>query len=105
MLNIKYNVSNKLNQPLCLTFCICLLSIYSCAANRSPLPESNPAKTEETPYILFPPTNNGVGEAVPPPEIFGVCRTLSISKVSQNDRRTSENLVPEQTDKMEVCLK
>jgi hypothetical protein len=73
-------------------------------ANRTPLPEQNTSKEEEAEDILHSPADSRIGETFSQTEISGLRRAGISCQDAQDDRRSSQNLVPKPTHKMEVSL-
>jgi len=78
--------------------------LFSYAASRSSLSESDAAKAQETANLLHPGANMRIRKTFPPSEVFGQCRAVLPRQVPKDDRRPSENLVSKQEDKMEVIF-
>jgi hypothetical protein len=70
--------------------------------DRTPISEQNPAKTEEAPDLIFPPTDHGARETISPTKVPRLRGTIYPSQGSENDRCAGQNLVPEPSNKMEV---
>ena len=73
-------------------------------ADRTPLPEPDAAEEEEAEDVLHPPPDRRAGKEVPQAEVPGFGRTSGVGKVAQDDRRSSQDMVPEQEDQMEVRI-
>ena len=58
-----------------------------------PLSKSDPTKEEKTADFIFPASNLRTGKAVSQTEILGIHRKSHIGKKSQDDGRSSQNLV------------
>ena len=71
-------------------------------ANRTPLSEQNTSKEEEAENVFHSPADSRIGETFPQTEIPGVRRAGVSCQDAQDDRRSSQNLVPKPTYKMEV---
>ena len=73
------------------------LSVFLSSHSKSgtPLPKPDTAKKKETTDIVHKDADNGTGETVRTPEVFGVNRTLNFGKDFENDGRPGQNLVPE----------
>jgi hypothetical protein len=71
-------------------------------AHRTPLPEQDTPKTEEAADILHSPADRRVRETLPQTEVPGVRRAGVAREDAQDDGRSSQNLVPKPTHKMEV---
>lgn len=73
-------------------------------ADRSSLSEPDATKEEEAENELYQATNRGVGKALSQTEIPGLRRASGVGEVAEDDGRAGEDLVPKQTDEMEVSL-
>lgn len=74
------------------------------AADRTPVPEPDAPQTEKAPYVLLQGSDLRAGEEIPPAEVPGQCRASGPGEESQNDRRASQDLVPEPQDQVEVGM-
>ena len=70
----------------------------------SPVSNKNAAEAEEAADIIFPFADRRVGKTVPTAEILSLCRKICTRQSSEDDRCPSQDLVPEQTDKMAVGI-
>jgi len=73
-------------------------------ANWTPLSEQNTSEEEEAEDIFHSPADSRIGETFSQTEISGVRRAGVSCQDAQDDRRSSQNLVPKPTYKMEVSL-
>ena len=89
----------EVNINFAVFFCDC----FSREANRPPLPEPHTSEAEEAEDVVLQSSDRGTGEAVSPPEVPGLRRTLISGQAAQDDGRPGQDLVPEQTDQVEVC--
>lgn len=71
---------------------------------RSPLSEPDTAEEEKAPDVLHPLADLWAGETLSPAEVPGVGWTCCAGQSTEDDRRTSQNLVPKQTHQVEVKL-
>ena len=78
------------------------LTVHCNTPYRSPVPESDSAEEEKTQNFLHATADMRAGEALSPTEVPGFRRESSPGQGTQNDWCTSQNMVPEQKDKMEV---
>lgn len=72
---------------------------------RSPLSEPDTAEEEKAPDVLHPLADLWAGETLSPAEVPGVGGTCCAGQSTEDDRRTSQNLVPKQTHQVEVKLR
>ena len=70
--------------------------------NRSPISKSNSAEAQETADFFFASSDLRAGKTFPQTKIFGLHGKSDSGENAQNDGCSSENVVPEQKDKMEV---
>jgi len=70
--------------------------------DRSPVPEPNSAKEEKAAHVVQPRADLRAGEALPPAEVSRVRGARHARQGLEDDRRSGQNLVPEQKNKMEV---
>lgn len=78
------------------------VTIYSNEKSGAPLPEPDPAKTEEAADVVLPDDHHRAGEALRPTEIPGVLREDKSRQISQNLRLASQDVVSKQANEMEV---
>lgn len=78
------------------------VTIYSNEKSGAPLPEPDPAKTEETADVVLPDDYHRAREALRPTEIPGVLREDKSRQISQNLRLASQDVVSKQANEMEV---
>ena len=69
---------------------------------RSPLPEPDTPEEKKATDIVYTSADLRAGEALSSTEIPGIRRTGGSCQVPQDDRRASQNMVPEQKNEMEV---
>lgn len=78
------------------------VTIYSNEKSGAPLPEPDPAKTEEAADVVLPDDHHRAGEALRPTEIPGVLREDKSRQISENLRLASQDVVSKQANEMEV---
>lgn len=71
-------------------------------ADRSPLPEQNAPKAQEAAHEFHPVADSRAREAVPQAEVPGISRASRARQVSQDDRRTGQDVVSKSTHQVEV---
>lgn len=74
-------------------------------ADRTPVPEPDTPQTKKAPHLLLQSSDLWTGEALPPTEIPGQRRAGRSGQESEDDGRTSQDLVPEPQDQVEVGMK
>lgn len=70
--------------------------------DRSSVPEPNSAEKEKAAHVVQPSADLWTGEALSPAEVSGVCGARHARQGPEDDRRSGQNLVSEQKNKMEV---
>lgn len=70
--------------------------------DRPPLSESDTTEEEEAEDQLYEAADRRAGETFPQAKVSGIGRAGGVGQVAQDDGRAGEDLVPEQTDEMEV---
>jgi len=78
----------------CFFFFSSSFTVLRDTTDRSPVPEPNSAKEEKAAHVA--------GEALPPAEVSRVRGARHARQGLEDDRRSGQNLVPEQKNKMEV---
>lgn len=78
------------------------VTIYSNKKSGAPLPEPDPAKTEEAADVVLPDDYHRAREALRPTEIPGVLREDKSRQISENLRLASQDVVSKQANEMEV---
>lgn len=71
-------------------------------ADRSSLSEPDAAEEEEAEDQLHEAADRRAGEAFSQTKVLGIRRASGVGQVAEDDGRAGENLVPKQTDEMEV---
>lgn len=72
--------------------------------HRPPLPKPDAAQEEKASHLFQPGADLRARETVSPAEVPGVGGARHLGQGPEDDRRTSQDLVSEQTDKMAVRL-
>ena len=85
--------------------CVGDVTLFSYTTNRSPLPEPYSPETEETAHVVHATSDHGARETIPQTKVPRFSRTIGTRKTAEDDRRASENLVPESTYQVEVSLR
>lgn len=77
-------------------------TVLSDTTDRSSVPEPNSAEKEKAAHVVQPGADLWAGEALSPAEVSGVCGARHARQGPEDDRRSGQNLVSEQKNKMEV---
>lgn len=77
-------------------------SVHRDPADRSPVSEPNSPQTEKAPHVVLARADLWAGETLPPAEVPGVRGARDPRQGLEDDRRSGQNLVSKQKNKMEV---
>ncbi len=83
-------------------FFSCSFTVLRDTTDRSSVPEPNSTETEKAPHVVQPRADLWAGETLPPAEVPGVRGARDPRQGLEDDRRSGQNLVSKQKNKMEV---
>lgn len=81
---------------------VCCSHVPDHQAHRPSVPEPHTAQAQETAHLLHAVADRRAGEALSQTEVPRLCRKGGPRKDPQDDRRSGQDVVPEQTHQMEV---
>lgn len=70
--------------------------------DRSPLPKQDTTEEKETQNLVYQVANSGIGKTFSQAEVSGFGRKSGFGEESEDDRCSSQNVVPKSKDEMEV---
>ncbi len=83
-------------------FFSCSFTVLRDTTDRSSVPEPNSTETEKAPHVVQPRADLWAGETLPPAEVPGVRGARHARQGLEDDRRSGQNLVSKQKNKMEA---